>query len=215
MSDSPAPSTASATRRATARTAARSPRPRDAEATKALLLRAATEEFAEYGFAGARIDRIAERAGANKRLLYVYFGDKQALFDAVVADQAAAVFRAAPMDDGDLVAFAAARFDYVLANPEAGRIAAWRAFEQLKATDAEVANFRSRVDAVADAQHAGRVRADLPAIDLFAIVLRMTDSWLSAPPALRAVSVTPALSDERLREHRAALLAAVRGVVRP
>ncbi|WP_052441048.1 TetR family transcriptional regulator [Streptacidiphilus anmyonensis] len=208
-SDSPTPPAASAP------AAARGTRPRDAEATKALLLRAATEEFAQHGFAGARIDRIAERAGANKRLLYVYFGDKQALFDAVVADQAAAVFRAAPMDDGDLVAFAAARFDYVLANPEAGRIAAWRAFEQLDAGDAEVANFRSRVDTVAAAQRAGRVRGDLPAIDLFAIVLRMTDSWLSAPPALRAVSATPALSAERLREHRSALLAAVRGVVRP
>jgi AcrR family transcriptional regulator len=209
MSDSPRPTAAKAS------TPVRSPRPRDAEATKALLLRAATEEFADHGFAGARIDRIAERAGANKRLLYVYFGDKQALFDAVVADQATTVFRAAPMDDGDLVSFAAARFDYVLANPEAGRIAAWRAFEQLEPTEAEIANFRSRVDAVAAAQRAGRVRADLPAIDLFAIVLRMTDSWLSAPPALRAVSASPALSEDRLREHRAALLAAVRGVARP
>ncbi|WP_042364787.1 TetR/AcrR family transcriptional regulator [Streptacidiphilus neutrinimicus] len=209
MSDSPAPPATPAN------APVRSPRPRDAEATKALLLRAATEEFAEHGFAGARIDRIAERAGANKRLLYVYFGDKQALFDAVVADQAVGVFRAAPMDDGDLVAFAAARFDYVLAHPEAGRIAAWRAFEQLAATETEIANFRSRVDAVAAAQRAGRVRADLPAIDLFAIVLRMTDSWISAPPALRAVGTTPPLSPTRLREHRAALLAAVRGVVEP
>jgi AcrR family transcriptional regulator len=209
MSDSPAPAATPA------RPHTRSPRPRDAEATKALLLRAATEEFAEHGFAGARIDRIAAQAGANKRLLYVYFGDKQALFDAVVADQATAVFRAAPMDNGDLVAFAAARFDYVLANPEAGRIAAWRAFEQLEATDAEIANFRSRVEAVASAQRAGRVREDIQAIDLFAIVLRMTDSWLSAPPALRAVSETPALSEQRLREHRAALLAAVAGVVEP
>jgi AcrR family transcriptional regulator len=35
-------------------------RPRDSEATKALLLRAAIGEFAEYGLAGARIDRIAD-----------------------------------------------------------------------------------------------------------------------------------------------------------
>jgi AcrR family transcriptional regulator len=51
-------------------------RPRDAEATKARLLAAGTEEFAAHGFAGARIDRIAERAGANKRLIYMYFADK-------------------------------------------------------------------------------------------------------------------------------------------
>src|SRR5690349_5666083 len=84
--------------------AARKPRPRNAAATKALLLEAATAEFAEYGFAGARIDRIAERAGANKRLLYVYFGDKNQLFDAVVQEQTDAVLKAAPMDEGDLCA---------------------------------------------------------------------------------------------------------------
>ncbi|MFF0401120.1 TetR/AcrR family transcriptional regulator [Streptomyces sp. NPDC005248] len=54
---------------------------------KELLLAAATTEFAQYGLAGARIDRIAERAGANKRLLYVYFGDKDELFTAVLKHQ--------------------------------------------------------------------------------------------------------------------------------
>src|SRR3954462_15098212 len=103
-------------------TTERKPRPRDAAATKALLLHAATEEFAEHGLAGARVDRIAERAGANKRLIYVYFGDKDRLFDAVVDDQARAVMTAVPLPDGDLVAFAAARFDYVLANPTVRRI---------------------------------------------------------------------------------------------
>jgi len=155
------------------------PRPRDAGATKALLLRAATEEFAEYGLAGARIDRIADRAGANKRLIYVYFGDKDRLFDAVIDDQSRSVLRAVPLDDGDLVAFAATRFDYVLANPQARRIAVWRAFERAQPTDEEVASYRARIDSVTAAQAAGRVRADIPAADLFALVLRMTESWLS------------------------------------
>src|SRR5690349_16979093 len=167
--------------------AARKPRPRNAAATKALLLRAATAEFAEFGLAGARIDRIAERAGANKRLLYVYFGDKNALFNAVVEDQTTSVMEAVPMGDGDLCAFAAARYDYVLANPEAGRIAAWRSFEQTEPTPGELAGFRERVDAVAAAQREGRARADIPAADLFAMVLRITESWLSAPAALKAV----------------------------
>src|SRR5215813_3009987 len=74
-------------------------RPRDSRATKELLLAAATEEFAEHGLAGARIDRIAERAGANKRLLYVYFGDKDQIFDAVLERQIASLpkrFRSPP-----------------------------------------------------------------------------------------------------------------------
>ncbi|MEV6847971.1 TetR family transcriptional regulator [Actinoplanes sp. NPDC051411] len=191
------------------------PRPRDSGATKALLLRAATGEFAEYGLAGARIDRIAEKAGANKRLIYVYFGDKDRLFDAVIDDQSRTVTQAVPLTDGDLVAFAATRFDYVLAHPEARRIAVWRAFERSEPTDEEVASYRARLDSVAEAQRAGRLRADIPAADLFALVLRMTESWLSAPAALRAAAGDTAMSAGRLTEHRAALLAAVRSVVEP
>lgn len=196
-------------------TAERKARPRDSEATKALLLKAATEEFAEHGFAGARIDRIADRAGANKRLIYVYFGDKKQLFDAVMQEQTIAVFKAVPMDDGDLYAFAAARFDYVLADPQARRIAMWRTFEEVEPTEAERAGFKERVDAIAAAQRDGKLRADIPAVDLFAIVLRMTESWLSAPPGLKAAAGEDPMSADRLREHRAALLAAVKSILEP
>ena len=50
------------------------------------ILDAATAEFARYGLGGARVDRIAERAGANKRMLYYYFGSKEALFLAVLEE---------------------------------------------------------------------------------------------------------------------------------
>lgn len=195
--------------------AGRNPRPRNAAATKALLLEAATAEFAEYGFAGARIDRIAERAGVNKRLLYVYFGDKNQLFDAVVQEQTEAVLEAAPLDDGDLCAFAIARFDFVLANPESRRIAAWRTFERTDPSEVELRAYRTRIEAVERAQAAGQVRADIPAADLFAFVLRITESWLSAPPALHATTGKDPLSPKRLRAHRAALEAAVRSLVTP
>src|SRR6218665_602297 len=62
------------------------PRPRDAERTKAEILKAAREEFCEQGFNGARVDAIAARAKANKRLLYHYFGNKEALYSAVLLD---------------------------------------------------------------------------------------------------------------------------------
>ncbi len=45
--------------------------PPDSTETKRRLLAAAAEEFARYGLAGARVDRIAEAAGANKRQRYV------------------------------------------------------------------------------------------------------------------------------------------------
>jgi len=62
------------------------PRTRDAERTKAEILKAAREEFCEQGFNGARVDAIAARARANKRLLYHYFGNKEALYSAVLLD---------------------------------------------------------------------------------------------------------------------------------
>lgn len=57
---------------------------RDADRSQATILAAARDEFAEYGLAGARMDRIADRAGLNKRLIYYYFEDKETLFGAVL-----------------------------------------------------------------------------------------------------------------------------------
>src|ERR1700755_2544802 len=60
------------------------PRPRDPAATRQKLLAAARQEFARHGLAGARVDEIAARAGVNKQLVYHYFGDKDALYLAVL-----------------------------------------------------------------------------------------------------------------------------------
>ncbi len=57
---------------------------RNPEATRARILAAAEELFSATGFAGTRIDAVAARSGANKRMIYHYFGDKKALFAAVL-----------------------------------------------------------------------------------------------------------------------------------
>ena len=59
-------------------------RQRDADRSQAAILAAARDEFAEHGLGGARVDRIAERAGLNKRLIYYYCEDKEKLFQAVL-----------------------------------------------------------------------------------------------------------------------------------
>jgi AcrR family transcriptional regulator len=75
-------------RPAPARGASRPAKPaqrrRNPELTKQDILVAAREEFCEFGLDGARVDRIAERAAANKRLLYHYFGNKEELYSAVL-----------------------------------------------------------------------------------------------------------------------------------
>jgi len=60
------------------------PQRRDPAATRKKLLTAARREFAASGLAGARVDEIAARAGVNKQLVYHYFGDKDALYLAVL-----------------------------------------------------------------------------------------------------------------------------------
>ncbi|MFA5911975.1 MAG: TetR/AcrR family transcriptional regulator [Burkholderiales bacterium] len=53
---------------------------RDPERTRARILEAARTEFARRGLGGARVDQITARAGSNKRMIYYYFGNKEALF---------------------------------------------------------------------------------------------------------------------------------------
>lgn len=60
------------------------PKTRDAERTRDKILRAAIDEFATYGYSGARVERIRQRARANTRMIYHYFGDKSGLYVAVL-----------------------------------------------------------------------------------------------------------------------------------
>lgn len=58
--------------------------PRSAEKTKARILVAATDEFAEKGYDGARVDEIALAANVNKTTMYHYYSNKDNLFTAVL-----------------------------------------------------------------------------------------------------------------------------------
>src|SRR4051812_14348316 len=60
------------------------PATRNPERSQERILTAAFHEFAANGFAGARVDTIATRAGINKRMLYHYFGGKEKLFREVL-----------------------------------------------------------------------------------------------------------------------------------
>lgn len=86
---SPASNHKQATRRTKGRPGMRAggaTRIRDADATQKRILEAAKKEFALRGLGGARVDTIAERAKANKRMIYHYFESKEKLFARVVED---------------------------------------------------------------------------------------------------------------------------------
>ena len=56
----------------------------DPEAVKEDILRVATDEFAAHGLSGGRIDEIAKKTEASKRMIYYYFGDKEGLYQSVL-----------------------------------------------------------------------------------------------------------------------------------
>jgi AcrR family transcriptional regulator len=60
--------------------------PPEGPSSRERVLAGATEEFAQYGFAGARIDRIAQRVGLNVRMIYYHFGNKEGLYHGVLRD---------------------------------------------------------------------------------------------------------------------------------
>ena len=101
------------------------PRVRDAGATKARILDAATKEFTKNGLSGARVYTIAGKARANKRMIYHYFGSKEGLFQTVLENAYVSIRTAEQKLDLDHWELAVAleklvRFtwDYYLKNPE-------------------------------------------------------------------------------------------------
>ncbi|MBL8333389.1 MAG: helix-turn-helix transcriptional regulator, partial [Rubrivivax sp.] len=82
-----ATSTEPARRRRSPPSPARSePRQRDADRSQQAILAAARDEFHEHGLGGARVERIAERAAVDKKLIYYYFENKDRLFQAVLEE---------------------------------------------------------------------------------------------------------------------------------
>lgn len=179
--------------------------PRDSTATKARILDAATAEFAAYGLAGARVDRVAERAGANKQLIYAYFGSKEALFDAAMALHIERLLDAVPFDAYDLPGYAVGLFDFGLAHPELVRLLQWHRLErpgELARLEQTLESTVRKVVALAEAQVAGTVDGTLPAPELLAVVLGIVQAPDDPAP-------------ESIQVRRQTIAAAVRRLVTP
>lgn len=100
-----------------------------AEGTRTNILEVALQEFADKGLAGARIDEIAEKTNASKRMIYYYFGGKEGLYRAVLEQAYAGIrereqalnFQALPAEQA-LRAMVNHTFDYHLEHPEFVRL---------------------------------------------------------------------------------------------
>jgi len=175
----------------------------DSAATRSRLLDAAYVEFVERGLAGARVDRIASAAAANKQAIYAYFGSKDALFDAVLDARLRVLADLVPFTPRDLPGYAGALFDQLDADPGLVRLTQWKALERPGASDGELAAHLDKARALADA-HATTPEAGMDAM-MFA--LAAAQSWSFTAGSIR----NPAGDAEVTRKarHRAAMVDAV------
>lgn len=179
---------------------------RDGQATRRRALDAAAAEFAAYGIAGARVDRIAAAAKVNKAQMYGYFGSKDGLFDAVFGEHLAAIVDAVPLDAEDLPGYAVDLYDECLARPELVRLATWARLERTPTGDllAEYEGHDThKLESIAAAQAAGLVEPTLDPHDVLALVTAVSLTW-SPASVLRAAGAD---EPERVHEHRRRVLA--------
>ena len=160
----------------------------DAAETRKKLLAAATEEFAARGIAGARVDRIAAEAGANKSLIYSYFGSKDGLFAAVYNAQVVLTIDAVPFTADDLPGYAARQFDHHRNHPTVQRLTTWARLEHdgdVPQIEAIVNSNARKLAAIKAEQDAGRLPTRFLPHELLGMVLaiaNMSSSSSHRPP---------------------------------
>ncbi|MGK5558725.1 TetR/AcrR family transcriptional regulator [Actinomadura kijaniata] len=179
-----------------------------AAATKEALLAAAHDEFARYGVAGARVDRIARAAGVNKERIYGYFGSKEKLFDEVVkrALNDFARVTAGPGDGGPVgpEQYVGRLFDYYREHPDLLRLLMWESLHE-RTGDLPDQQWRvelcgSRVDALAEAL--GEPRSPRVAHTMLALkALAMMPLALPQIGALIGVDLDDPREAAAMREH--------------
>jgi AcrR family transcriptional regulator len=192
--------------------AVRNPVTAPQQATADRILEAAIEEFVEHGLAGARVDRIAERAEANKQLLYRHFGSKEGLFDAAVramAQRFNQIRRTLPNTLEERLPY---YFERATDDRRWVRILLWEALQTgdgPAVNEAErFAHMQKAVDAVRADQVAGILPADLDAGQLFLSIQALAAHPSAFPQMTRFITgMNP--TDPVFRAQRAEFLRAL------
>lgn len=190
------------------------------EESRAAILNAAVAEFAEYGIAGARTDAIARSAHVNKALLYYYFKDKDALYEAVLDHVFSGLReRVMPVLDSKLpprkkmLQYLGTYFDYIAANPRFPRVVQgeWvrsgtgAARMQRIAKEYFFPIFEKLGGVLRDGIEAGEFRAVNP-MDFLPSIAAVIVFYFTAAPLMKTLMKIDPLSTERIRERRAFVL---------
>ncbi|MFE4500922.1 TetR family transcriptional regulator [Rhodococcus sp. NPDC056743] len=162
---------------------------RDSEATKKRILDAAEEEFVHYGIAGARVDRIAENAAANKAMIYRYFESKDRLFDVVFSLRVVNFVDEVGFDPADLPGYAGRAFDAYQKSPNTLRLTNWYALERGDSADLDalVESHRHKIESIERAQSVGALPSRLAPLELLITIRAIAMSWHNLTPEMNRI----------------------------
>jgi AcrR family transcriptional regulator len=164
----------------------------DPEGTRQRIFEAAIEEFAAHGNAGARVDRIAEKARANKESIYRYFGTKDELLrrvlDRFLDDRGEQLLPRSQEID----AYAAGLFRYFAAHPEFLRLSLWEGLElsaqpDQPATEHRQRHYSEKLASIAEQQQAGSIDPELDPRHLLVVILGIANYWHVLPQLVRVI----------------------------
>ena len=180
------------------------------EATRDRILAAARAEFARFGIAGARIDRIAKTAKTSKERVYAHFASKEALYRLVSGQELAAMVEATGMDPADLPEYAGRLHDYYAAHPEGYRLMQWGRLE-LDPADSDTddllrATMAGKIARLRQAQEDGVLDPSWDPTDILVLLNQIAASW---PGYLDLAPTDPAEREQFMHDHRAAIVTAV------
>jgi AcrR family transcriptional regulator len=156
----------------------------DAERSRRLLLDAALDEFAAKGFAGARVQDIADRAGVNKQLINYYFGGKEGLYCALgqrwLEREAEFNDPSVPFDE-----IVVRYLRHILDDPRGTRLNAWRGLTE--DLDDIPSGEREDLSDIERRQAAGELAADLDPAALMLAIMAMVSAPVTKPVEVRRV----------------------------
>ncbi|QHW32277.1 TetR/AcrR family transcriptional regulator [Paenibacillus rhizovicinus] len=156
---------------------------RNSEVTRERILEAAMAEFSAYGIMGARVDRIAKNAGCNKNMIYIYFENKQTLFNTILRLHLTRVYQEIDFTPEDLPGFAVRVFDFAISNPELMRLLVWSNIEQQAEGLGDRDDSRSlKVQSIAAAQQSGKIGTAFPPAFILTTVMTLATAWTVANP---------------------------------
>ncbi|MFZ1005459.1 MAG: TetR/AcrR family transcriptional regulator [Candidatus Sulfotelmatobacter sp.] len=191
------------------------------EESRAAILQAAAQEFAEHGIAGARTDAIAREARVNKALLYYYFKDKETLHGAVLdhafTGMKSSVFQVLDSDLAPrekILAYVGAYFDFNASNQIYPKLMQREMMRAREGNSVHIDRlvktyFQPIYRRVGTLLHKGIAEGEFRKVDPAHFVpsmISMIVFYFSSAPVMRRIVRFDPLTPRRIAERRAAVL---------